>query len=107
LKGKTIGITVIGTDHYWDLRAYQAQIDEVKRPGGTSIALDAGRDDNRQISQIQTLIAQKPDAIIEQLGTLTVLEPWLQSLPPYTFVPAVLVTKDNADEMQKFLGQRQ
>jgi ribose transport system substrate-binding protein len=27
-------------------------------------------------------------------------------LPPYTFVPAVLVTKQNADEMQKFLGQR-
>src|SRR5208282_191230 len=31
LKGRTIGITVIGTDHYWDLRSYQAQIDEVKR----------------------------------------------------------------------------
>jgi ribose transport system substrate-binding protein len=27
-------------------------------------------------------------------------------LPPYTFVQAVLVTKHNADEMQKFLGQR-
>jgi ribose transport system substrate-binding protein len=80
LKGKTIGITVIGTDHYWDLRCYQAQIDEVKRLGGASIALDAGRDDNRQISQIQTLIGQKPDAIIEQLGTLTVLEPWLQKI---------------------------
>ena len=80
LKGKTIGITVIGTDHYWDLRSYQAQIDEVKRLGGKPIALDAGRDDNRQISQIQTLIAQKPDAIIEQLGTLTVLEPWLQKI---------------------------
>jgi ribose transport system substrate-binding protein len=80
LKGKTIGITVIGTDHYWDLRCYQAQIEEVKRLGGTSIALDAGRDDNRQISQIQTLISQKPDAIIEQLGTLSVLEPWLQKI---------------------------
>src|SRR5271165_2112271 len=80
LKGKTIGITVIGTDHYWDLRCYQAQIDEVNRLGGTPIALDAGRDDNRQISQIQTLIAQKPDAIVEQLGTLSVLEPWLQKI---------------------------
>jgi ribose transport system substrate-binding protein len=28
------------------------------------------------------------------------------SLPPYTFVPAILVTKQNADETQKFLGQR-
>ena len=44
LKGKTIGITVIGTDHYWDLRCYQAQIDEVNRLGGKPIALDAGRE---------------------------------------------------------------
>ena len=80
LSGKKIGITVIGTDHYWDLRAYQGQIDEVKRLGGTPIALDAGRNDGRQISQIQTLIAQKPDAIIEQLGTLSVLEPWLEKI---------------------------
>ncbi|HEX3444348.1 MAG TPA: hypothetical protein VHS80_06490, partial [Chthoniobacterales bacterium] len=28
------------------------------------------------------------------------------SLPPYTFVPAVLVTKQNAAEAQAFLGQR-
>jgi len=64
LQGKKVGITVIGTDHYWDLRAYQGQIDEVKRLGGTPIALDAGRNDSRQVTQIQTLIAQKPDVII-------------------------------------------
>jgi len=80
LKGKRIGITAAGTDHYWDLKAYQGAVDEVKRLGGTPIALDAGRNDNRQISQIQTLIAQKPDAIVEQLGTATVLEPWLQKI---------------------------
>jgi ribose transport system substrate-binding protein len=80
LQGKKVGITVIGTDHYWDLRAYQGQIDEVKRLGGTPIALDAGRNDSRQVTQIQTLIAQKPDVIIEQLGTLTILEPWLQKI---------------------------
>ena len=65
LKGKRVGITVAGTEHYWDLKAYQGQIDEVKRLGGTPIALDAGRNDSRQIGQIQTLIAQKPDVIIE------------------------------------------
>ncbi|MEJ5078197.1 sugar ABC transporter substrate-binding protein [Erwinia sp. MYb535] len=78
LKGKRIGITVAGTDHYWDLKAYQGQIDEVKRLGGTPIALDGGRKEAQQISQIQTLIAQKPDAIIETLGTASVLEPWLK-----------------------------
>jgi ribose transport system substrate-binding protein len=80
LAGKKIGITVIGTDHDWDLRAYQGQIDEVKRLGGTPIALDAGRNDQTQITQIQTLIAQKPDAIIEQLGNIQVLTPWLQKI---------------------------
>ncbi|MGF6727088.1 ABC-type sugar transport system ATPase subunit [Paraburkholderia sp. GAS41] len=34
----------------------------MKRLGGTPIALDAGRNDNRQIAQIQTLIAQQ-DAV--------------------------------------------
>jgi ribose transport system substrate-binding protein len=80
LKGKRIGITVIGTEHYWDLKAYQGQIDEVKRLGGTAIALDAGRNDSRQISQIQTLIAQRPDVIIEQLGDGPVLQPWLKKI---------------------------
>ena len=80
LKGKRIGITAAGTDHYWDLKAFQGAVDEVKRLGGTPSALDAGRNDNRQIAQIQTLIAQKPDAIVEQLGTATVLEPWLQKI---------------------------
>lgn len=80
LKGKRIGITVIGTEHYWDLKAYQGQIDEVKRLGGIPIALDAGRNDSRQISQIQTLIAQKPDAIVEQLGNGPMLQPWLKKI---------------------------
>lgn len=80
LEGKTIGITAIGTDHDWDLLAYQAQIDEIERLGGTAIALDAGRNDQTQVSQIQTLIAQQPDAIIEQLGNLDVLNPWLQKI---------------------------
>jgi len=80
LQGKRIGITVAGTEHYWDLKAYQGQIDEVKRLGGTPIALDGGRKESQQISQIQTLIAQKPDAIIETLGTASVLEPWLKKI---------------------------
>ncbi|CAH38494.1 ABC transporter substrate-binding protein [Burkholderia pseudomallei] len=80
LAGKRIGITAAGTDHYWDLQAYQGAVDEVKRLGGTPIALDAGRNDSRQIVQIQTLIAQQPDAIIEQLGTASVLEPWLRKI---------------------------
>lgn len=80
LEGKTIGVTVIGTDHHWDLMAYQGQIDELERLGAEVIPLDAGRNDQTQINQIQTLIAQKPDAIIEQLGNIKVLDPWLKRI---------------------------
>ena len=75
LKGKTIGVTSVGNEHYWNIKAYQGALDEIKRLGGTAIGLDAGYVDAKQISQIRTLISQKPDAIIEELGTAAALEP--------------------------------
>jgi ribose transport system substrate-binding protein len=111
LAGKRIGITVIGTDHFWDLKAYQAQVDEVKRLGGEPIALDAGRNDKTQISQIQTLIAQKPDAIIEQLGTITVLDPWLKKvrdagIPLFTVDTATPHSLNNTTSDNFFIGEQ-
>ena len=78
LKGKRIGISTAGTDHFFDLQAYNAQIEEVKRLGGEPIAVDGGRNDGKLVSQLQTLIAQKPDAIVQLLGTLSVIDPWLK-----------------------------
>jgi ribose transport system substrate-binding protein len=78
LKGKRIAISATGTDHYFDLQAYNAQIEEVKRLGGTPIAVDAGRNDGKLVAQLQTLVAQKPDAIVQILGTLSVIDPWLK-----------------------------
>lgn len=78
LKGKRIGISAAGTDHFFDLHAYNAQIEEVKRLGGEPIAVDASRNDGKLVSQLQTLIAQKPDAIVQLLGTLSVIDPWLK-----------------------------
>jgi ribose transport system substrate-binding protein len=78
LKGKRIGISATGTDHYFDLQAYNAQIAEVKRLGGEPIAVDGQRNDGKLVAQLQTLIAQKPDAIIQTLGTLSVIDPWLK-----------------------------
>lgn len=80
LKGKTIGISVVGTDHYWDLMAYQGQLHEVQRLGGKAIPLNANRKAQRQVSQLQTLIQQKPDAIIEQLGNIKTLTPWFKKI---------------------------
>ncbi|MCY6381550.1 sugar ABC transporter substrate-binding protein [Hoeflea prorocentri] len=80
LEGKTIGVTVVGTSHHWDLQAYKGQIEELERLGAEVIALDAERNDQTQINQIQTLIAQQPDAIIQQLGNIKVLDPWLKRI---------------------------
>ncbi len=80
LKGKTIAISVAGTDHFFDLKAYQAQIETVKELGGTPIGLDGGRNDKAIVSQLQTLLTQKPDAVIQTLGTLSVVDPWLKKL---------------------------
>jgi len=52
----------------------------VKELGGTPIGLDAGRSDKALVSQLQTLATQKPDAVIQTLGTLTVVDPWLKKL---------------------------
>ena len=109
LQGKRIGITAIGTDHDWDLKAYQGQIDEVKKLGGTPIALDAGRKDAQQISQIQTLIGQKPDAIIEQLGNIKVLDPWLKKIrkadiPLFTVDTATPYAINNTTSDNYFIG---
>ena len=110
LKGKTIGITAIGTDHNWDLKAYQGAIDEVKRLGGTPVALDAGRKDSQQVAQIQTLIAQRPDAIIEQLGNLDVLNPWLKKIqaagiPLFTIDTATPLAINNTTSNNFFIGE--
>ena len=78
LKGKRIAISATGTDHYFDLQVYNAQIEEVKRLGGEPIAVDAGRNDGKLIAQLQTLVAQKPDALVQILGTLSVIDPWLR-----------------------------
>jgi ribose transport system substrate-binding protein len=80
LAGKKIAISATGTDHYWDLKAYQAQVEEVKRLGGEPIGLDAGRNDKQLVAQLQNLLAQKPDAVIQTLGTLSVIDPWLKKL---------------------------
>lgn len=72
LAGKRIAISMTGTSHYFDLKAFQAQVEEVKRLGGTPITLDAGRNDKNLVTQLQTLVTQKPDAVIQTLGTLSV-----------------------------------
>ncbi|PBP66170.1 hypothetical protein CCL19_14345, partial [Pseudomonas syringae] len=69
-----------GTSHYFDIKTFQAQVAEVKRLGGTPITLDAGRNDKNLVNQLQTVVTQKPDAVIQTLGTLSVIDPWLKRI---------------------------
>ena len=78
LKGKTIGITVIGTTHHWDYMAFRGQIETLERLGGRVIAYDAHHSHETQVTHIRDLIAKRPHAIIEQLGNIEVLDPWLK-----------------------------
>ncbi|SDW62246.1 monosaccharide ABC transporter substrate-binding protein, CUT2 family [Pseudomonas syringae] len=80
LAGKRIAISMTGTSHYFDIKTFQAQVDEVKRLGGTPITLDAGRNDKNLVNQLQTVVTQKPDAVIQTLGTLSVIDPWLKRI---------------------------
>lgn len=80
LKGKTIAISIVGTEHFFDLNTYQAQIAEVERLGGKAIGLDAGRNDQKVVAQLQTLATQKPDAVIHTLGAKPIVEPGLKRL---------------------------
>lgn len=80
LEGKTIGVAVIGTDHNWDRQSYQGQIDRIKELGGTPVAVDGERNDQKHITDIENLIIQKPDAIIKQLGDTSVYKPVLKKV---------------------------
>ena len=80
LAGKRIAISMTGTSHYFDVKAFEAQVAEVKRLGGTPITLDAGRNDKNLVTQLQTVVTQKPDAVIQTLGTLSVIDPWLKRI---------------------------
>ena len=80
LAGKRIAISMTGTSHYFDVKAFDAQVAEVRRLGGTPITLDAGRNDKNLVTQLQTVVTQKPDAVIQTLGTLSVIDPWLKRI---------------------------
>ena len=80
LDGKTIGITVIGTSHHWDFMAFRGQIETLERLGGRVIALDAHHNHETQLIHIRELIAKQPHAILEQLGNIEALDPWLERI---------------------------
>ncbi len=68
LKGKTIGIAVVGTQHFWDREAFNGAIDTVKKLGGKPVPVDGGRDNQIHADNHDILLSRKVDAVISILG---------------------------------------
>jgi len=80
LEGKTIGVAVIGTDHYWDRSAFNGLTSQLEELGADVVTVDAGRDDQKHVAGLENLLAQQPDAIVNILGTATVIEPVFEKI---------------------------
>ncbi len=72
LAGKTIGIAVVGTQHFWDREAFQGAVDEVTRLGGTPLTTDGNRDNTLHAQNHDIFLAQNVDAVITILGDASV-----------------------------------
>ena len=68
LKGKTVGIAVVGTQHFWDREAFNGAIDTVKKLGGKPVPVDGGRDNQVHADNHDILLSRKVDAVISILG---------------------------------------
>ena len=68
LAGKTIGVAVVGTQHFWDREAYNSAVKEVEALGGQMIGVDGGRDNQVHADNHDILLARKVDAVISILG---------------------------------------
>ncbi|MDR2566860.1 MAG: substrate-binding domain-containing protein [Bifidobacteriaceae bacterium] len=79
LEGKTIGVAVVGTQHFWDQEAFEGAVSEVERLGGKVITTDAARDQTVHAENHDTFLTAGVDAVITILGDEAV-EPKLKAL---------------------------
>lgn len=74
-KKPLIGISVAGTEHDWDINAYNGAISRAKEIGAEVLAFSGEKRAEKQLSDIQTLISRNVDALIVILGFKDVIEP--------------------------------
>ena len=79
LEGLTVGVAVVGTQHFWDREAFEGAVAEVERLGGTAVTTDGGRDNAVHAENHDTFLTQEVDAVITILGDGAV-EPKLEAL---------------------------
>lgn len=79
LKGKRIGVAVVGTQHFWDREAFNGATSTVEKLGGEVVPVDGGRDNQVHADNHDVLLANKVDAVISILGDGAV-EPKFEAL---------------------------
>lgn len=79
LAGKTIGVAVVGTQHFWDREAFNGATRTVEELGGTVVPVDGGRDNQVHADNHDILRTQGVDAVISILGDGAV-EPKFEAL---------------------------
>ncbi len=87
LQGKTIGVAVVGTQHFWDREAFKGATEEVEKLGKV-IGVDGGRDNQVHANNHDILLSRKVDAVISILGDSAV-EPNLKHcvMPVSRYLP--------------------
>ncbi|SCM76013.1 ABC transporter, substrate binding component [uncultured Pleomorphomonas sp.] len=79
LKGKKIGVAVVGTQHFWDREAFNGAVEKVKELGGEVLPVDGGRDNQVHADNHDVFLTNKVDAVISILGDAAV-EPKFKAL---------------------------
>ena len=79
LDGLTVGVAVVGTQHFWDREAFEGAVAEVERLGGTAVTTDGGRDNQVHADNHDVFLTRQVDAVITILGDAAV-EPKLEAL---------------------------
>lgn len=79
LDGKTIGVAVVGTQHFWDREAFNGAVGMVESLGGKVLPVDGGRDNQVHADNHDILLNNKVDAVISILGDGAV-EPKFEAL---------------------------
>ncbi len=79
LEGKTIGVAVVGTQHFWDREAFNGAVSTVESLGGIVVPVDGGRDNQIHADNHDILLNSGVDAVISILGDAAV-EPKFEAL---------------------------
>ena len=77
-KKPRLGLSVIGTEHGWDINAYNGAKQKAQELGFEVLAYDGERRQEKQLADVRALIAAKVDVIAVILGDAPSLTPALK-----------------------------